>query len=245
MIYYGKGCGDIVIDCGFTKCFIEMKEEGTFRYIRNLSAVTSRCDVLTKEGEDPQTWRPDFIDYKLEKKNYFWPYFQRKIYIIEADKPLSKDSKSYIYEQILNELYSEYNNIIYFYSNGVHKIKLEDIMKENSLIPELNTQNNLAQIAKNLLKECNDKFGNYYTLEIFSDGYCSDRDNKFIDFVLCCEEINMNMCQYQLLPGIEVNITADFTQLALSQLDGIKSLEEFNNKYKDIRNCLIFLPYQY
>ena len=245
MIYYGKGCGDIVIDCGFTKCFIEMKEEGTFRYIRNLSAVTSRCDVLTKEGEDPQTWRPDFIDYKLEKKNYFWPYFQRKIYIIEADKPLSKDSKSYIYEQILNELYSEYNNIIYFYSNGVHKIKLEDIMKENSLIPELNTQNNLAQIAKNLLKECNDKFGNYYTLEIFSDGYCSDRDNKFIDFVLSCEEINMNMCQYQLLPGIEVNITADFTQLALSQLDGIKSLEEFNNKYKDIRNCLIFLPYQY
>ena len=245
MIYYGKGVGDIVIDCGFTKCFIEMEEEGTFRYIRNLSAVTSRCDVLTKDEEDPQTWKPDFINYKLENKNYFWPYFQRKIYIIEIDKPLNKDSKSYIYEQILNELYSEYNNIIYFYSNGIHKIKLEDLMKEDSLIPELNTQDNLAQIAHNILQECDEKFGDNYNLEIFSDGYCHDRDNKFIDYVLSSEEINMNRCQYQLLPGIEVNITADFTQETLSQLDDIKTLEEFNNKYRDIRNCLIFLPYQY
>ena len=47
MIYYGRqNYGDIVIDCGFTKCFIEMEEEGTFRYIRNLSALISRCDVL-------------------------------------------------------------------------------------------------------------------------------------------------------------------------------------------------------
>ena len=64
MIYYGIGCGDVVIDCGFTKCFLKMEAEGTYRYIRNLCAVTSRCDVLMKEGEDPQNWKPDCIEYK-------------------------------------------------------------------------------------------------------------------------------------------------------------------------------------
>ena len=134
-----------------------MKEEGTFRYIRNLSAVTSRCDVLMKDGEDPQTWKPDFINYKLDlSKNYFWEYYQRKIYFIEVDKPLCQNNKLFIYEQIINGLYSEYNNKIYFYSNGIHQIKLEDIIKENSLNHENNTQNNMGQIANNIIKECNE-----------------------------------------------------------------------------------------
>ena len=153
MIYYGRGCGDVVIDCGFTKCFLEMEEQGTLRYIRNLSAVTSRCDVLMKEGEDPQIWKPDFIDYKLDlSKNYFWKYYKRKVYIIDVEKPVTKNDKLYIYEEISKELYSEYNNIIYFYSNGIQKIKLEEIKNENSLIPKENQQNNLQQIADNIIK---------------------------------------------------------------------------------------------
>jgi len=91
MIYYGRGgCGDIVIDCGFTKCFIEMEEEGTFRYIRNLSALTSRCDVLIKNGKNPKLWKPKAINYKLNlSKDYFWKDFKRKIYIIDVDSPVS------------------------------------------------------------------------------------------------------------------------------------------------------------
>ena len=247
MIYYGKGCGDIVIDCGFTKCFLEMKEEGTFRYIRNLSAVTSRCDVLMKDGEDPQTWKPDFINYKLDlSKNYFWEYYQRKIYFIEVDKPLCQNNKLFIYEQIINGLYSEYNNKIYFYSNGIHQIKLEDIIKENSLNHENNTQNNMGQIANNIIKECNEKFGNNYIIEIFTDGYCINNDNMFIDYILSNDEININRRNYQLLPELDdVNISSEFTQETFIKIENIKTYEEFNNNYKDIRNCLIFLPYQY
>jgi len=246
MIYYGIGCGDVVIDCGFTKCFIEMKEEGTFRYIRNLSAVTSRCDVLMKNGEDPQTWKPDFINYKLDlSKKYFWEDFKRKIYIIDIDKPLKEETKKFIYDQIINGIYSEYNNIIYFYSNGIRRIKLEDIIKENSLIPEINKQNNMDQIAENILHEVSEKFGNNYNLEIFSDGYCQERDNKFIDFILTSNNIDMNRCLYQLLPGLDIDISPEFTLLTLRKLEAIKTLEEFNENYKNIRNCLIFLPYQY
>ena len=199
-----------------------------------------------KDGEDPQTWKPDCINYKLDlNKQYFWPHFERIIYIIDIDKPPSQETKSYIYEQILNGLYSEYNNIIYFYSNGIRKIKLEDIMKEDSLIPEPNTQINLREIAENILNECDEKFGNNYTLEIFSDGFCQDRDNKFIDYIFSSDKINLNQCLYQLLPGIDVNISSEFTQMTLIKLNEIKTIEEFNTNYKDIRNCLTFLPYQY
>ena len=246
MIYYGRQCGDVVIDCGFTKCFIEMEEEGTFRYIRNLSAVTSRCDVLMKEGEDPQVWKPDYIDYKLDlSKNYFWKDFKRKIFIIEFDKPISMETKLYIYEEIIKELYSEYNNKIYFYSNGIKEIKLEDIIKENSLIPKKNFQNNLEELAQNLLDECNERFGNNYSIEIFSDGYCEDQDNKFIDFILSNDNIEFDRLSYQLPPGIEVNVTPDITLQTLSNISKIKTYEELKANYRNIRNCLIFLPYQY
>ena len=246
MIYYGVGCGDVVIDCGFTKCFLEMEEQGTFRYIRNLSAVTSRCDVLMKEGEDPQTWKPDCINYKLDlSKNYFWNDFKRKVYIIDVDQPVTKNDKLYIYEEISKEIYSEYNNIIYFYSNGIKKIKLEDIKNENSLIPEKNKQKNLRLIADNIINECNQKFGNNYSVEIFSDGYCDSNDNKLMDFILSNGEIDLYRRSFQLLPEIDVNISTELTQLTLSQLDDIKTYEEILSNYRNIRNCLVFLQYQY
>ena len=246
MIYYGRGCGDVVIDCGFTKCFLEMEEQGTLRYIRNLSAVTSRCDVLMKEGEDPQIWKPDFIDYKLDlSKNYFWKYYHRKVYIIDVEKPVSKNDRLYIFEEITKELYSEYNNIIYFYNNGIQKIKLEDIKKENSLIPKENKQNNLKQIADSIINECNEKFGNNYNIEIYSDGYCKNIDNKLMDYILSNDAIDLNRRSFQLLPEIEINISAEFTQETLDKLDNIKTIEELNSNYKDIRNSLVFLPYQY
>ena len=31
-----KGEGDLIFDCGFTKLFINMKENGIFRYIQNI-----------------------------------------------------------------------------------------------------------------------------------------------------------------------------------------------------------------
>ena len=247
MIYYGTGgCGDVVIDCGFTKCFLEMEEQGTFRYIRNLSAVTSRCDVLMKEGEDPQTWRPDYIDYKLDlKKNYFWGDFQRKVYIIDVDKPVSMNNKLFIYEEISKEIYSEFNNIIYFYSNGIVKINLEDIKKENSLIPEENRQTNLKQISDSIIIECNELFKNSYSIEIYSDGFCKNSDNKLMDYLLSNNELDMNRRSYQLLPELDIEISAELTQQTLIQLNEIKTYEQINKNYRNIRNSLIFLPYLY
>ena len=32
-----KGRGDIIIDCGYTKCFLNLYSKGTFRFIQNLA----------------------------------------------------------------------------------------------------------------------------------------------------------------------------------------------------------------
>ena len=250
MIYYGRGgCGDIVIDCGFTKCFIEMEEEGTFRYIRNLSAVTSRCDVLLKKGVyKPELWKPKAIDYKLDLlKNYFWKDFQRKIYIIDVDSPVSKNDKIYIYDIIKEELYSPYNNIIYFI-NGNDKIiiDIEDIKKEDSLIPNNNNnQTNYNNIAYEIIEECNQKFKNNYFIEIFCDGISSRNDNKVMDYILSCEEIAYNMRSFQLLPEANTGISTEFISNTLNNLKNIKNLDDYSNNYKNIRNSLLFLHFDY
>ena len=67
----------------------------------------------------------------------------------------------------------------------------------------------------------------------------------FIDYILSNDEININRRNYQLLPELDVNISSEFTQETFIKIENIKTYEEFNNNYKDIRNCLIFLPYQY
>ena len=39
------GTGYIILDCGFTKLFINMTKEGTYKYIRNIIGRTTRPEV--------------------------------------------------------------------------------------------------------------------------------------------------------------------------------------------------------
>ena len=247
LLYYGRQeYGDIVIDCGFTKCFIEMKEEGTFRYIRNLSSLTSRFDVLMKEGENPKTWKPKAIDYKLQNINYFWRAYQRKVYIIDVDSIVSKNDKIYIYDIIQQELYSKYNNIIYFINNGKIKLNLEDILKDGSLNPSNNNQNiNLKNIAEEIIKECNDTFKSDYNIEIFSDGLSLVNDNKLMDFILSCDEIAYEKRSFQLLPEANHEISTQFILETLHNISNIKTYDELMINYRNIRNCLLFSYFDY
>ena len=249
MIYYGReNYGDVVIDCGFTKCFLNMEEEGTFRYIRNLSALTFRCDVLMKEGENPQKWKPEAIDYKLDlNKKYFWKNYERKIYIIDVDSEVNKNDKIYMYDRIKEELYSKYNNIIYFVNteNGKIKIDLEDIQNKELKPNSNNNQNNLKQIAKDIIRECNDEFDNNYYIEIYCDGIASMNDTKVMDYILSCEDIPYNKRSFQLLPEANTNITSDFISNTINNLENIKTYDNLMQNYKDIRNSLLFSYFDY
>ncbi len=66
-----KGEGDLIFDGWFTKLFINMKENGTFRYIQNIIRLTARPEVHLSNNINPNNYRP--------KKVSLWV---RRIYMI-------------------------------------------------------------------------------------------------------------------------------------------------------------------
>jgi len=56
-----NGEGDLIIDGGYTKLFINMKENGTFRYIQNIAGFTGRPEVHDKQGITPKLYRPNAV----------------------------------------------------------------------------------------------------------------------------------------------------------------------------------------
>lgn len=62
------GTGDIVIDCGYTKCFTQMESDGTFRYIQNIAGWTARPEIHKHiDSIEPCDWRPKAVTYKIQK----------------------------------------------------------------------------------------------------------------------------------------------------------------------------------
>ena len=56
------GTGDIILDGGFTKLFINMTEEGTYKYVQNIIGWTARPEVhIIIDKESPTEWRPKAI----------------------------------------------------------------------------------------------------------------------------------------------------------------------------------------
>ena len=56
-----NGEGDIIIDGGFTKLFLNMEEEGTFRYIQNIAGFTARPEIHYENGINPKDYRPKYV----------------------------------------------------------------------------------------------------------------------------------------------------------------------------------------
>ena len=54
--------GDLIIDGGFTKLFINMEEDGTFRYVQNLAGFTARPEVHMSFYINPKDYRPDCVE---------------------------------------------------------------------------------------------------------------------------------------------------------------------------------------
>ena len=58
--------GDIIIDCGYTKCFLNMYKTGTYQFIQNMAGWTARPEIkFLAEGIYPGNWRPKGIKYKV------------------------------------------------------------------------------------------------------------------------------------------------------------------------------------
>ena len=76
MLYCTQGKeGDIIIDCGYTKVFINMSTEdiATWRYVQNLAGFLSRPEahMIYDDGETAKNYRPNGVNFKIDKTNLF------------------------------------------------------------------------------------------------------------------------------------------------------------------------------
>ena len=76
MIYSTQGKeGDIIIDCGYTKVFINMSTEdiATWRYVQNIAGFLARPEahMIYDDGETAKNYRPKGVKFTIDKTNLY------------------------------------------------------------------------------------------------------------------------------------------------------------------------------
>ena len=88
----GSGEGDIFIDCGYTKFFLDMKKCGTYRYLQNIGGFIGSAERRANLCE-PKLYRPDGVTFNLDKNpNKFYKYPKKAfdvIYLVDATGSMS------------------------------------------------------------------------------------------------------------------------------------------------------------
>ena len=89
----GTGEGDIFIDCGYTKFFLDMKKCGTSRYLQNIGGFIGSAERRYKIGDHPKLFRPDGISFTLNKSSSLYYKYPKKpfdvIYLVDATGSMS------------------------------------------------------------------------------------------------------------------------------------------------------------
>lgn len=65
----GTGEGDIFIDWGYTKFFLDMKKCGTSRYLQNIGGFIGSAERRANIGYDPKLYLPEGVSFTLIKSS--------------------------------------------------------------------------------------------------------------------------------------------------------------------------------
>ena len=89
----GTGEGDIFIDCGYTKFFLDMKKCGTERYLQNIGGFIGSAERRYKIGAHPRLFRPEPVKFTLNKSPSLHYKYPKKpfdvIYLVDATGSMS------------------------------------------------------------------------------------------------------------------------------------------------------------
>ena len=171
-----QGRGDIIIDCGYTKCFLNMTMTDTFKFIQNIAGWTCRPEIQSMiENKLPWEWRPKGIDYKINTYaiyNYNEDLnLENKKTLFAIDYSTSTCYSDFYYEELKIILNNNYRNDrgdeIYFWNDEYFKIKDKEVLnlifENKSIYGETNTSL-IADIIN--IEKCN----NFRHLVIVTDG---------------------------------------------------------------------------
>ena len=188
-----EGRGDIIIDCGYTKCFLNMLNTCTFRYIQNIAGWTARPEIIFKfEKKNPWEWRPKGINYKVNYNVVFDRYLNldnknldlgnmKTLFAIDTSG--STNGSEFYYnelEKIVKKHYDEKRGDIFYLWNSINqKITKEELDKK--IQSKEGTGETFIYEIVNIIE--NEKINNFKHLVIVTDGqveqnYVSDADIK-------------------------------------------------------------------
>ena len=182
--------GDIIIDCSYTKFFLEMDKTGTPRYLMNICSWLAAIEkhTIKKDCFDPINFNPKYIDIKIDWKAKFNRFMERK------DKPIKQmktlfvvDNSGSVFNQqtyfnkVLHLFFTNFNkergDAFYIWNEDFEKLDIDDI---ESFINEMDgikgTKSSLIADIANLEQNVyNNKFEH---LIIITDG---DVPNEEVD----------------------------------------------------------------
>ena len=65
----GSGEGDIFIDCGYAKFFLDLNKFGISRYLQNIGGFIGSAERRVNSGCDPKLYKPDGVIFTLNKSS--------------------------------------------------------------------------------------------------------------------------------------------------------------------------------
>ena len=179
--------GDIIIDCSYTKFFLEMDKTGTPRYLMNICSWLAAFEKHTvkKDCNDPIQFKPKSIDIKIDWDAKFNRFFENPNKIQNMKTLFVVDNSGSIYDKDIYfnkvlQLYStnfvrERGDAIYLWNEEYRKLEnLDDFLDfiHNKDGEKGTSSSQIAEIA-NIEKE-----NNFEHLIIVTDG---DVKNEEID----------------------------------------------------------------
>ena len=179
--------GDIIIDCSYTKFFLEMDTTGTPRYLMNICSWLAAIEkhTIKKDCNDPVNFKPKFIDVRVDWDAKFDRFLERKNKSIEQMKTLfAVDDSGSVFNQeiyfnkimqlLCTNYFSERGDKFYIWNEEYEKLNfygIESFMNEMDGVRGTSSSL-IAEIANE------EKDHNFEHLIIITDG---DVQNDEID----------------------------------------------------------------
>ena len=222
-IYMGRnGHGDVIVDGGFTKLFLSMEKEGTFLYLCNLAAFTSRIECNFNKVVKPKT-----IKYIVQKVEKPINVYNRNILIIDSEINLYNLCQL---KSLVKKEYSE-GDVIFLANSRKYKVSLKELEDMNKFLPDLSFNNDV------IINEINKFEKNLYNnIYVFDIGEQKRNDYKFGDLMLIKHKLkfkyNYTAVHYSLIYKYYNYKLANLKNLNLNIFD----LYSFRDNYIELRN---------
>lgn len=180
LFYCSNGTeGDIIIDCSYTKFFLELDKTGTPRYLMNICSWLAAIEKHEIEKDYPEgafNFRPKYIDIKIDWNAKFDRFMKKENSIKNMKTLFVVDDSGSVFNQdiyfnkithlIYTNFYEERGDAFYIWNEDFEKKSLEEIQEFIDQKDGVKGTNS-SLIAKIALLEKQNKFEH---LIIITDG---------------------------------------------------------------------------